>query len=901
MRTKLSVFCGGLIEAGGLAAVILLPAYMSIYSARIFEMSKSALLRSIALVMLLAWLVGAVERWQSTRSKQEDRGMLQQALGALRRPMILPILLVVLTYFIATATSVWPRASIRGSYRRNQGTYTFLSYVVIFLTLWHTVRRRQQVERLVLFGVLTSVPLAWYAVMQHFGVDAIVWGQDVSTRVTATLGNPIFVGAYLIMVVPLTVKQILDTVLALKSRSDAGPVHVAALVVFSVILLLQMTALVFTQSRGPFIGFIAGGFFFLLLAVASRRRRDLGIAVLSFALLIGLFLGILNLPNTPLAGVKQLPYVGRLADIVGSRGLESRFFIWDGAADMLSSTPLRTAVGHGPEVMMEAYQPYMVEESLNRGALSHDRTHNALWQALIDRGILGAMTDYVFFGALFYCGLRWLGLIAQRRDQILLLVLVLAGVLVGLIAPWALLGRVALIGLGVPAGLLLGLASYLVIHLFTTTRQPEQDWRTSLLIIALLSGVIAHFVEIHTGIGVTVTNAHLWTYAALIVVLGLDLRGERDLTSAADTLHAPPPRSRGRRRTRNDAPSRAPVSRSLLIGSMAAGLLVVGLIFSLITHRFQFPADSPIVAFLLAIWLFSGLVIVLREARQAGVEQAVNWSHQVVVYAGVSLGVISLPLALHIASLPPSPNPGYLVLAHFASFGTILLVIAAATLRGPSLPQQFWRGKRAWIYLPMAAATVVAILLTNANVVRANIYYDAAMAEVQRGSLDSAIILYKRARGLDPGESRYALFLGRAYLRKATAGADHPEIFLREAEEAMLEARALSPVDPEVDTNLGQVYWFQANLVADTPQRKIEALETAVAYYSEAVKQSPIVQADLLNQARWTAWLELARTYAEVGVPEEALEAAQHARELAPKKQYEAIDQFIENVTAQAN
>ena len=177
MRTKLSEFCDGLIEAGGLAAVILLPAYMSIYSARIFEMSKSALLRSIALVMLLAWLVGAVERWQSTRSKEEDRGMLQQALGVLRRPMVLPVLLIVMSYFIATAASVWPRASIRGSYRRNQGTYTFLSYVVIFLTLWHALRRRAQIERLVLFGVLTSVPVAWYAVMQHFGVDAIVWGQ----------------------------------------------------------------------------------------------------------------------------------------------------------------------------------------------------------------------------------------------------------------------------------------------------------------------------------------------------------------------------------------------------------------------------------------------------------------------------------------------------------------------------------------------------------------------------------------------------------------------------------------------------------------------------------------------------------------------------------------------------
>ena len=61
MQTKLSRYCEGLLEAIWLAAVIIIPLFFNIYSSRIFEPDKVAILRSLALFALGAWLIKIIE------------------------------------------------------------------------------------------------------------------------------------------------------------------------------------------------------------------------------------------------------------------------------------------------------------------------------------------------------------------------------------------------------------------------------------------------------------------------------------------------------------------------------------------------------------------------------------------------------------------------------------------------------------------------------------------------------------------------------------------------------------------------------------------------------------------------------------------------------------------------
>ena len=61
MQTKLGLFCDRIIEAGWLVAIVVVPLFFNVYSSRVFEPDKLSLLRSIALVMIAAWLVRTLE------------------------------------------------------------------------------------------------------------------------------------------------------------------------------------------------------------------------------------------------------------------------------------------------------------------------------------------------------------------------------------------------------------------------------------------------------------------------------------------------------------------------------------------------------------------------------------------------------------------------------------------------------------------------------------------------------------------------------------------------------------------------------------------------------------------------------------------------------------------------
>ncbi|MGB9300141.1 MAG: hypothetical protein WCD51_06060, partial [Anaerolineae bacterium] len=204
MQTKLSFFCEKIIEAGWLSAVIVVPLFFNVHSSRVFEPDKLSLLRSIALVMIVAWLVKSLEEFAGRpKGTPTESGSGMRAF--LLTPLVLPTLLLVAVYVLTTITSVVPSISFWGSYPRLQGTYTLISYVVIFLLMLNTLRSRQQVERLLTVIIVTSFPIALYGIVQHFQLDPLPWGGDVTARVASNMGNAIFVAAYLIMVVPITI------------------------------------------------------------------------------------------------------------------------------------------------------------------------------------------------------------------------------------------------------------------------------------------------------------------------------------------------------------------------------------------------------------------------------------------------------------------------------------------------------------------------------------------------------------------------------------------------------------------------------------------------------------------------------------------------------------------------
>lgn len=226
MLTRLGYYADKIVEMGWLAAAVFVPLFFNVYSSRVFEPDKISLLRSLVLVMTAAWIVKLLEggyRAMTQRSADpasvsilNGAGRARAAaavegaahaglpswLGVLRVPMMVPIAVYALVYLVSSIFTVTPDATIWGSYQRLQGTYSQYSYIMLALIVIANMRTRVQFERLINFMLLTSVPVAMYGIIQAFRLDPLPWAGDTATRVASSMGNAIFVAAWLIMVAP---------------------------------------------------------------------------------------------------------------------------------------------------------------------------------------------------------------------------------------------------------------------------------------------------------------------------------------------------------------------------------------------------------------------------------------------------------------------------------------------------------------------------------------------------------------------------------------------------------------------------------------------------------------------------------------------------------------------------
>ncbi|HEX6292849.1 MAG TPA: tetratricopeptide repeat protein [Herpetosiphonaceae bacterium] len=194
-QTFLTRWADRIIEAGWLLALVFTPYFFNLLTARHFEPDKAMVLRAIVLVMLAAWGVKTIEQISMVNERPTWRAWW-------RAPLAIPALLFGGVFVLATLASVQPGISWWGSYQRGQGTYTNLSYMALFALIVGNLRSREQLQRVLTTVILTGVSVSAYGIVQHYGLDPLPWKGNVITRISSTMGNSIFVAAYLIMVVP---------------------------------------------------------------------------------------------------------------------------------------------------------------------------------------------------------------------------------------------------------------------------------------------------------------------------------------------------------------------------------------------------------------------------------------------------------------------------------------------------------------------------------------------------------------------------------------------------------------------------------------------------------------------------------------------------------------------------
>jgi tetratricopeptide (TPR) repeat protein/O-antigen ligase len=869
--TRLNLFCDGVIEGSWLAALVATPLFFNVYSNRIFEPDKTAVLRSIALIIALAWTVKGIEHWIATKSHQHPRPSLRALPRRLAAIPVLPfIMLLFVDYVFATFISVSPSVSLWGSYTRLQGLYTTFAYIGVFISMMALLRTRAQIDRLVTTVLVVSLPVSLYGVIQYFGTDPLAWGSDVTLRVASSMGNPVFVASFLIMTVPLTLYRLLLSGGAAAGNEStrttrilmmgglfslafqmaawqAGPsagtasavitvatwVAIAVLLKkplipflrvssYTVLLSAQLMCILFSQSRGPWIGLVVGLFVFALLWALVRRQRKLAVLVIGSGLTVAVLLVVINWPGSPLGIVRDVPYIGRIGQLSNTDAGSSRVrvLIWEGIEDLVANDPVRAIVGSGPETLQLVYPRYYRPELRHVGGSTAiaDRAHNEVFDALVTTGLVGLTIYLLFVTSLLYYSLKWIGLLGTSVRRNVFLWLWFAGGVSAMLLVVLIDGSWRFTGVALPGGMVAGLLVYLCWYgLFVKNdrRSEPADDSLQLIMVTLLAAVVAHFVEIQVGLAVVVTRTYFWSYAAVLVAVGFFHDKRPGLIESA-RLGAPV---------------------SLVATSMVLGFIVVTVIFDFMAPNI--PAEAPTVFWLLVFtWGFGGLVVV---AEMGPTDYAAadfrKWIRVFGVYGGTTLAIALLYAAVYLGAQRFGDDFGYIPLTYFVGALLIIIAIGYSLARVEPFSQRTSPLMPTLLYLVLAGGVLFVGYRTNLRVVQADAYFKQASQLHRQSQYDQATTLHRRALDLQFDQDVYHLGLGKILLERARASED-PEPLIQEAERALVTARALSPLNPDHTANLARLYQARA-MSSDDHVTRSGQLSQALTFFEEATTLSP--------------------------------------------------------------
>ena len=539
---------GGLGEQAALAAALAVPLVFSIFTERVFEAEKAGLIRVLGVVVL----AGAVASWLD-RSRGEQRPVRDSGATS-RDPFIVigrqhmlayALLAVWLTEALATAFSVSPITSLMGSYDRAQGLVTTTALVALAFGASAIASRPGGLTRLADAIGLAVLPAGLYGLVQRAGLDPIPWLGDVVTRVSGPSGSSPLFAAHLALALPFTM---FGVILAWKAAAEQGAGSASgpaigwligarsadlSLAIRLLSLVIGLTAIVLSGSRGPTIG-LAAGAAVAMLAWTTREGRSRGAVAIPLTVLAGIVLVIaLNRSPAAFGPIVDLPLIDRLSTALDPEKSTTRvrLRLWEGTVEALASNPGRLILGHGPETMDLVWAPYypsILAYDEPRGWVP-DRAHNLALDTLLTTGVLGLAALLALLGAAVLMCLKVLGLIERATipSAWMLGCALLCGAAAGLVdGGWRLVGPAS--GLGLFVGLLLWLAS--AAWLRSRRSRPDAGFTIGLSIdqvfaLAALAALTSHIVELQVSFTVSATRTIVFLLCG--AMLGIAHRNSR--------------------------------------------------------------------------------------------------------------------------------------------------------------------------------------------------------------------------------------------------------------------------------------------------------------------------------------------------------------------------------------
>ncbi|MFA5360276.1 MAG: O-antigen ligase family protein [Patescibacteria group bacterium] len=382
LKNKVLKICDFFIEYGILAIVFFIPIIFdySLSTYNCFDLYKAVIFRVILIFILLAFTAKIF--------------ITDQLIYRGSAKIFLLAVFLLLSFFVSSYFSLYPNQSFWGSFLRQQGFYNFFNYCLFFVLIILNINNFQQLKRIIIAIVASSFLVSAYGLIQYFYLDPFYWSDNPidSGRIFSSLGQPNFLGHWLIMVLPISFYVLIFITKKMLAR-------------FFVVLVIvmQFACLVFTYSRAAWLGFMGSILFLVLVWLFYKRFKKITFSLIGLILIGVLFIVGLNVVNpTKLINYNSNNLVNRLKSFTDLNNGSSKmrlYYIKSAITEIKQENFLRLLVGYGPEVLDDVFRKYYnidwgIYETINSFP---DRVHNWPLDQILAFGFLGLMANLIFY------------------------------------------------------------------------------------------------------------------------------------------------------------------------------------------------------------------------------------------------------------------------------------------------------------------------------------------------------------------------------------------------------------------------------------------------------------------------------------------------------------------------
>ena len=375
MSTRLENILKWIIKIG-VVAILFLPlfVYKPVFYPYVF--SKIIIFQIIVEAIFVAWVF--LVFYAKDRKKYKIN---------FKNPLILALTIFIGFLILTSFTGVDVGKSFFSTQERMTGVITMIHFYLWFIVL-STLFREKRDWMIFLWSTLCcSFLLGLYGLGQKIGLSFLL--KNGAKRMSATLGNPDFLGVYSLMHI------FLAGILMSWLKKKIWKILAFILLIFNLIILFL------TATRGAILAFGVSLFAFLLFLIFRKKTKKFLKILLLIFLLIAIGSSIFLRANRNEDWMGKAPLaVRRLTSITATSNIE-RLKSWNIGLKGFKERPI---LGWGIENYNVVFNKYYDPWYLTRGeqATWFDKTHNQIIDLLALTGILGTLSYLAIFFVLFW-------------------------------------------------------------------------------------------------------------------------------------------------------------------------------------------------------------------------------------------------------------------------------------------------------------------------------------------------------------------------------------------------------------------------------------------------------------------------------------------------------------------